>query len=493
MPAIPEPPVPVADSQPTALTRYALQDVNTPCQTDGFYVELVSREDSAYQAEVPIKRGTPYAGILGADSRIVAQYAGNPLYFLKQTADIDSMRVMFNSQYDNYVLWIWATQTLSQNSYNSHITYVDESLSAPRFERVSTIKRNVWEANPTLAYQGALTAMVAVQLVTGGTGYGARLSDGSISPTIGTVGNAQAEAVVLNGVIIEWIVTIEGSGIASASALVITGSGTGATATAIIQPVGAILLHQEKRELPDSDPLSHDYVQIINTYETIPGVTLTEEKYDPSTNTFIAVAKTRKLTSAITPSATVVGSTVVITSLEPIDANTSYEVVITQPLPANHDLGTALQSTNYAPYQFPAMLNPALYSLTYGGLGYYPAFTRRVQHQVFTWWEISLTEPDITSAVNGIPILASIYGVLASGSVGTLSELIMNQTDLIYGAATVSWPASTPSLTTYLSDWVGGAPRAVFGTVDPDGNFYRWKVSLTFVQFIIEPQGTIVP
>lgn len=351
MPTIPPPPVPVADSQPTALTRYALQDINTPCQTDGFYVELVSRTDPAYMAANPIKRGTAYASVMGADSRIVAQYAANPLYFVRQTADIDSMRVMFNSQYDNYVLWIWATQTLSQNSYNSHVTYADESLTTPRFERVSTIKRNVWEANPTLAYQSALTAMIAVTLSAGGSGYGALDANGTVTPTIGTVGNAAAEAVVLNGVIIDWIVTIEGSGIGSGANLTITGSGTGGVATAIIQPAGAILVHQEKKELSAEDPLSHDYVQIVQTWETLPSVILIEWDQDEETQVNVKTTFQVVANPVSAPSATAG----ILISYRKIDAVKSMKIV--------RDF-TAFLAFSFTEQKFGADQFPALFDYT---------------------------------------------------------------------------------------------------------------------------------
>lgn len=499
MPQIPEPPVPVADPQPTPLTRYPLQDINTPCQTDGFYVELVSRTDEAFTKFDPMARGTPYATIPGARSQLVDQYAGNPLYFLKQTSDVDSMRVLFNSAYDNYVIWIWATQTLSQNATNARVTYVDEALLVPRFERVSTTKRQVYETTPALSFQSALTALVSVAITAHGTGYGAPDANGRPVPTVGTVGNAMALGVVdSSGGIIDWVVTVEGVSITSGAALTITGSGTGATATARIQPAGAILLHQEKRELPEGDPLSHDYVEIVQTWETVPGATLTQSHYDAGTNTIVTEAKTKKLISAITPGATTTGSgtgaMVVITTEEPIDANTSFEVVTRQPLPTYHDLASALVTKREnPPFEFPATLDVDLYVSSTGALGYAPAFVRRVTQVTFTYWVINAVAPDVDSEVNGIPILAGIWGLTAKG-VGTIPEVIMNAKNITYaGGTTIAWPGSTPNLTDYLADWVGGDPRCIHQDVSPDGDFFRWRVDLTFVQFLVEPQGVIVP
>lgn len=508
--AIPPPPVPVADSQPSPLTRYALQDINTPCQTDGFYVELVSREDPAYQRFTPMARGTPYATVPGADSRIVARYTGNQLYFLKQTADIDSMRVMFNSQYDNYVLWIWATQTLSQDSYNSRITYVDESVDVPRFERVSTVKRDVWERNPTLAYESTLTAMIGAKVFAPGTGYGALDANGNVIPTIGTLGNAMALGVVgTGGAIVSWVVVVEGSGITDAGSLVITGSGTGASATAIVQPVAAILLHQEKRELADSDPLSHDYVEIVNVWETVPGVALSNIKWDSNSNTFPSESKQKKLKSAITPGASIItiggDPYVQIITQQDIDDNTAYEIVTLLPPPEAHNLATAVESTKYAPFQFPATLDTTLYSESSGVLGYNPAFTRIVKHQTKTYFVVSASEPDITSIMEdltttgGVPILGSIFGLLRQGgslAFGTVSEIIYDAVELVYNSLVIDWPGSDPDLTTYEADWVGDDddPRAVIGSVQGvNGKYFLWEVNITFVKFLIPPVGVIPP
>lgn len=322
MAALPPPPVPQGDPNPTPLTRYALQDINTPCQTDGFYVELVSRQDSAYQKETPIKRGTPYAGIYGADQRIIDQYSSNPLYFLKQTADVDSMRVLFGSQFDQFVIWIWATQTLSQDTYNSHITYAEESITAPTFERVSTIKRHVWETAPTITYLNPLTALLSVAITAAGTGY---------TYATGTTGNATAVAVCFNGAIIDWIVTVEGSSIVSGAALTITGDGTGATATARIQPASVVLTHQEKRELPDADPLSHDYVQIIDLYETLPGPLITSTRWGPE-GQVITTTRQKKVLADIVSSETLATGIWTVNTKGPGDSITALQITESEPI-----------------------------------------------------------------------------------------------------------------------------------------------------------------
>ncbi len=249
-------------------------------------------------------------------------------------------------------------------------------------------------------------------------------------------------------------------------------------------------------------------MQIVRTYATLPGATLTEIKINPETLAKVTVSKTRKVTTDITPGVEVVTVGMVVynkvTSLEPIDLNTSYEVITLQPLPDAHSFATAIQETEYAPFQFPATLDVDLYVDTFGVIGYTSAFTRRVKHQSFTWWEISLTEPDITtlmedlSADGGIPLLGYIFASFRNGGSvqwNTLQELIYNPVSVDYGGGLViDWPGSTPDYDTYLADWaaVGSDPRNVMGTVKA-GDYFMWKVQIIQVNFLVEVQGTIAP
>lgn len=243
--------------------RKAIQELNSPNHRQGFYTELVNREDSAYQAVWPIKRGTPYAAIAGADSRVIALYTANPLYFLKQLRPGNSSSSDFGAT-DQAVIWIWATDELAENTYNADVDYPGESTSVPRYVRTSHVRRKDYDANPAAAYLSTFTGLLSVAITNAGTGYT------QASATIAT--GATAEAVCFGGQIIDWIVTREGMGVTSGGALTITGDGTGASATARIQPATSVLVHQEKKELPLDDPRSHDYVQVIRVYETIPGV-----------------------------------------------------------------------------------------------------------------------------------------------------------------------------------------------------------------------------
>lgn len=481
-----------------------VQDLSEPSQKVGFFTELVNREDAAYQKVWPIERGTPYSNTLGAEQRVIDAFADNPLYFLKQIRPGSTSSSDFGSS-DLAVLWVWATDSLAQDSYNAEVTYEADGVLYPAFQRVSQIRRKDWEASPTIAPLTTLTGLLSVAITAAGTGY--------TYATGAAATGAEATAVVLlgaggvGGPIIDWIVTKEGSGVTAGAALTITGDGAGATATARIQPASAVLVSQKKQELADGDPYSHDYVQIVRIYATLPGPTLTEVKINPETLAKVTVSKTRKVTSAITPGVEVVTVGMItynkVTSLEPIDLNTSYEVITLQPLPDAHSFATAIQETDYSPFQFPATLDVDLYVDTAGLIGYTEAFTRRVKHQRYTWWEISLTEPDITtlmedlSASGGIPILGYLFGSFRNGGSvqwNTLSEIIYNSVTLSYGLISIDWPGSTPDFDTYLSSWVDSmsGPRNVIGSVRA-GDYFLWKVQIIQIKFLIEPRGTVVP
>lgn len=446
MAAIQPPPVPVADGQPSPLTRYPLQDINTPCQTDGFYVELVSREDSSYQRFNPIARGTPYATVPGADSRIVAQYSGNPLYFLKQTADIDSMRVMFNSQYDNFVLWIWGTDTLSQDTYNSEVVYVDESSSTPQYTRVSEIRRKTFEATPFLTYKSALTALLSVAITAAGTGYGALDANGVPVPTLGTVGNALAMGVVdANGAIIDWVVVVEGSGIASAAALVITGSGTGATATTRIQPASAVLVSQKKQELPESDPKSHDYVRVVRVYQTLPGAVLTE--YDQDDETQVNVVTTYQIVAAPVSSPTQTNG--ILISYRKIDSQKSLKIV----RDFTAFLSFSFDEQKFGADTFPALLDFSTYSFT-DACGAFSQLRSQFSAKTQIRTHVSYTATKQTYA--GLQLLPKSL-MLGRGFQINQSVLVDDYTFTYVGTCTgtVSGFGSTPNYSTYVGSILG--------------------------------------
>lgn len=303
--------------------RKAIQEIRSPNSRTGFYTELVYREDPAFQKLNPIARGTPYASVIGADTRIIAEYASNPLYFCKEVRPGNSGSSDFGSS-DLQVLWVWATQDLAQDSFNSEITYEADGVSFPAFAREYDIRRKDYEASPTLTPTTALTGLLSVAITAAGAGY---------TQAAGTIATgATAEAVCLNGAIIDWIVTNEGTGVASGAALAITGDGTGATATARIQPASAVLIQQKKLEIPTDNPRSHDYVRVVRIYATMPGPELTDTIRSVSVRGRDVQIKTKKdLVGSISPET---GSGIItskVDSLTSVVAQRTTEKVATLP------------------------------------------------------------------------------------------------------------------------------------------------------------------
>lgn len=246
-----------------------VQESRTPNFKDGFFTILVQECSDIYQKNWPVRRGQPYASLYGASERVIADFSTNPLYFLKSVRPGNSSQSDFGSS-DLWTIWIFASKQLAQSAYDAKIDYPGDDTSFPRFTRLQTVKRQDYEASPTVAYGSNLTALLSVAITAPGTGY---------TQATGTVGNAAAQAVCYNGAIIDWIVTVEGSGITNGAALTITGDGTGATATARVQPT-AKLSSQEKQEFPQDSPWNLDWIQVARVYETLPGPYLPFRRYD---------------------------------------------------------------------------------------------------------------------------------------------------------------------------------------------------------------------
>lgn len=243
----------------------------------GFYSELVSRESSRFQALSPIKRGTPYATGLGAEQRIIDLF-GQGLVFVKEETPLGGVDVrgMVN---DEWIIWQWSSDQNADDATNAEATFPYDSLTFPAYGRVTTVRREVYESSPTVAYGSALTGLIAIKVTAGGTGY----VDGDAVTISGSHGCAAEIVVDANGTIVAVIITNEGNGLDSASLPTIgvtSTTGSGATLVAIVQPKTAILTSQKKSELPDSDPLSHEFVQLTRIYETLPGAVIPFTRWD---------------------------------------------------------------------------------------------------------------------------------------------------------------------------------------------------------------------
>lgn len=247
-------------------THQAIRELKSPNHKDGYYWELISRDSVEFMQNSPIKRGQKYSDIVGSKASVIALHPDG-LWFCEEIVPLRSSEVG-GMPGERLVIWLWSTDYPAQSSTNAAISYSGESIVCPIYARDSIIRRDVYQTTPTVAVGSALTALIGVTITAGGTGY---------TTATGTVGTATVDFVCSGGAIIAGIVTKEGASITSGAAITITGNGTGATATAVIQPAGAVLVHQEKRELPIDSNLSHEFVQVIRVYETLPGPSLSTQ------------------------------------------------------------------------------------------------------------------------------------------------------------------------------------------------------------------------
>src|SRR5882724_9121609 len=93
--------------------RAAVSEYHTPSPAVVFFTELVTRTDPGYTANAPVKRGTLYSTIIGANRQVIAAYPN--LYFLRERK--------FGLS-DEMVFWDWATVPEAEDTYNAAIEYV---------------------------------------------------------------------------------------------------------------------------------------------------------------------------------------------------------------------------------------------------------------------------------------------------------------------------------------------------------------------------------
>lgn len=306
-----------------------VRQINQPDHTVGYYSELVDRSSTRFQQLSPIRRGTPYSSGIGADQKVINLF-GNQLFFLIERVPPSGIG---GAPQDKFVVWHWGTQQKADNATNAQIDYLSESVNHPGFTRPVTLPRDVYEANPTVAYGSALTTLLHIRVTAGGKGY--RSSD-----TVVIAGNLGGKADLVvdeKGTILNVIVTDEGLGYDSddpPDVTVQSGTGTGATAVAIIQPKAAVLVSQKKVELPDNDPYSNEFVQVIRTYQVLPGPWVTSSLIDPD-GIVVTVNKRKNLTANITGVETLSGGIWSETTAEGADSNIAEEVVKSRVVPGN--------------------------------------------------------------------------------------------------------------------------------------------------------------
>lgn len=308
-PQIPPPEVPI-------------RQYTTPVLGDGFYTERVDYTDGEYRE---IERGAKYADQIGADQSVIAQFPD--LRFLKETRE------------PRLYPWgtrIWATDRLSEDTYNSVVEYVTEAVNFPSYTRVYMVRRDAYDASPSLALGIPLDSLVGVKIIDPGGDY--TNATFQIDPENG----ASIDAVIdkaNGGQIVSGVITNQGSGFTSAPILTIVGDGGGASAIGIIQPQTAVLVSQKKTELSEDHPLRNEYVLVTRVYETLPGQYITTSRVDEDGKT-ITVKRRHNLQStidAIGTRETLIGGVWTRITSEPVNESyfVGWEVRETRAIPGN--------------------------------------------------------------------------------------------------------------------------------------------------------------
>src|SRR5437762_12865420 len=102
--------------------RIPIREFSTPSLGDGFYTERLDYSSPDYRE---IERGAKYADQISADRTVIDQFPD--LFFLKEIRDARTYP---------YGTRIWATDRLSEDTYNSAVEYVSEAVPFPAFTRV---------------------------------------------------------------------------------------------------------------------------------------------------------------------------------------------------------------------------------------------------------------------------------------------------------------------------------------------------------------------
>jgi hypothetical protein len=255
--------------------------------------------------------------MIGADNGVIATYPN--LYFLKE-------RKLGTS--DQLVLWDWATVPEAEDTYNAEINYVSNAVPYPAFTRVYTIRRDAYEAAPTLQIGSVLTGLLGVNIINGGQNY---------TQATGTINGKDVaiEFVISGGQIISGVITNEGTGVVATDTIVINGDGSGAVAIPIVQPTTCYLTSQKKQELPQDDPLRNEFVRVIRPYETLPGPFIASTRLDED-GVVVTVNTRRNIAANIISDETLVGVDWTKTTKKGDDNFVAEEVVETRDIPGNN-------------------------------------------------------------------------------------------------------------------------------------------------------------
>ncbi len=302
----------------TPPTRKPVSEFPTPDPSVAFYTELVNRDDPAYMANAPVSRGALYANMVGAKREVIATYP--QLFFLRERK--------FQMD-DQKVLWDWATDENAHDTYNAEVNYVANAVTFPAFTRTYTVRRELYESDPTSVIGSPLPGIIAVEITSPGQNHteARGVIDGTSVAIKFTV---SPEGGLINGVITNTGETL----IQNGTPITIIGDGQDSSAIAVTQPVGCVLTAQKKEELPEDSPLSHELVKVTKVYETLPGPWIETTRFD--VDGMIVKSKTRRqVADFITDSDLILNGEWVQTWHKGTDNFVAEENIESRPVPGN--------------------------------------------------------------------------------------------------------------------------------------------------------------
>lgn len=316
----------MAEKPFTPPPRKPVSEFPTPDPSVAFYTELVNRDDPAYYANAPMKRGQLYSTIVGAKKEVIAQYP--TLFFLvEKKFQLD----------DQKVLWYWATDENAHDTYNSTVTYVSNAITYPAFTRTYTVRRELYESTPTLPIGSPLPGIISVEITSPGQNHTQAIGvidDTSVAITF-TVSDTGG---LLNGIITNTGEEL----IQDGTSITIIGDGQDSSAIARSQPVGCVLTQQTKLELDDSDNIQHELVKVVRVYETLPGpwTYTTEMDKDGA----IVTSKTRRqVKDFITDGDQILNGEWIQTFHKDVDDFIAEETISSRPIPGNPIVNTKVE------------------------------------------------------------------------------------------------------------------------------------------------------
>jgi uncharacterized protein YebE (UPF0316 family) len=310
----------------TPPTRKPVSEFPTPDPSVAFYTELVNRDDPAYMANAPVKRGQLYANMVGAKREVIDTYPN--LFFLRERKFQLS---------DQQVLWDWATDENAENTYNAEVTYIANAVTYPAITRTYTVRRELWEADPIAQIGSPLPGIIAVEITSPGKNH--TTARGVIDDTDAAIEfTVDATGGLMNGIITNTGSTL----IQNGTSITIIGDGQDSSAIAVSQPIGCVLTAQKKEELQDADPQQHEFVRVTRVYETLPGPWIYSTRIDK--DGMIVTLKTRRqVADFITDSDEVLGGEWIQTWHKGTDNFVAEENVESRSVPGNNIVSTKIE------------------------------------------------------------------------------------------------------------------------------------------------------